>query len=89
MADPDIKTVQIKVTGKVHGVGFRWCSYEKFVELGLVGTAENTSEGVEIKVTGPVEKLKEFLRWAQTGPKGAKVAKMDYAAVADPAVESK
>ncbi len=88
MTEADIKTVQIKVTGKVHGVGFRWCSYEKFVELGLTGTAENAADGVEIVVTGPVDKLKEFLRWAQTGPKGAKVAKMDYATVTNPVIES-
>jgi acylphosphatase len=76
------KTVRITVTGKVQGVGFRWCSYEKFVELGLAGSAENGSDGsVEITATGDTEKLKEFLRWAQKGPDGARVKEMKYEVV--------
>lgn len=73
------KTVLIKVIGKVQGVGFRWSSYEKFVEFGLVGQADNTPDGaIKITVTGEVEKLKMFLRWCQKGPVGARVEKMDY-----------
>ncbi|MBI5530956.1 MAG: acylphosphatase [Candidatus Doudnabacteria bacterium] len=76
------KTVYIKVTGKVQGIGFRWSAYEKFVELGLTGKAENSKDGgVEITATGEVDKLKELLRWAQKGPQGAKVNNMEYKTV--------
>lgn len=73
------KTVFIKVFGKVQNVGFRWCSYEQFVDLNLKGTADNAGDGtVEITVTGEVEQLKQFLRWAHKGPEGAKVSKVEY-----------
>ena len=87
MTSEDIKTIWVKVTGKVHGVGFRWCSYEKFVELGLTGTAENVQDGVEITTTGETPKLKEFLRWAQKGPQGARVDNMEYKTVSTVAAE--
>lgn len=76
------KTVFIKVHGKVLGVGFRWSAYEQFVDLNLKGKAENAQDGtVEITATGEVENLKQLLRWAQKGPLGASVSKMDYKTV--------
>ena len=81
-----IKHVQIKVTGKVQGVGFRFSAFDKFVELELTGTAENGNGGsVEIHVSGEEENLKKFLRWCQQGPSGARVEKMDYRVVESPA----
>lgn len=79
-----IKTVFIKVYGKVLGIGFRWSAYEKFVELDLKGKAENAPDGtVEITATGDVEKLKNLLRWAQKGPLGANVLNMEYKTLED------
>ena len=73
------KHLNIKISGQVQGVGFRWCSYEKFVELDLVGTAENKPDGsVEITAQGEVEELKKFLSWAKRGPEGSRVENMDY-----------
>ncbi len=77
-----VKTVEVKVFGKVQGVGFRFSSYEKFVELSLQGQAENLPDGsVRVVMTGEEENLKLFLRWAQKGPQGARVEKMDYKVV--------
>ncbi len=79
------KTVFIKVYGKVQNVGFRWCSYEQFVDLSLKGTSENAKDGtVEILVTGEVENLKKFLRWAHQGPEGARVNKVEYKTIDKP-----
>lgn len=79
------KTVFIKVYGKVQNVGFRWCSYEQFVDLGLKGTSENAKDGtVEILVTGEVENLKQFLRWAHQGPEGSRVSKVEYKTIDKP-----
>lgn len=76
------KTVFVKITGQVQGVGFRWCSYEKFVEFELQGKAENMPDGtLEITVSGEEENLKNFLRWARIGPQGARVANMEYKVV--------
>lgn len=79
-----VKQVEIKVTGKVQGVGFRFSAYDKFVEYGLTGTAENESDGsIAILVKGEDAGLKQFLHWCQQGPSGARVEKMDYKVVQD------
>lgn len=86
------KTILVKVFGKVQGVGFRWCCYEQFVDLGLKGEAKNLPDGsLEITAAGDVENLKNFLRWCQKGPMGAQVEKMDYQTVEsiEPTVENK
>lgn len=73
-----IKYLKIKIHGWVQGVGFRWCSYEKFTELNLTGKAENTSDGsVEIEVSGEEAALEQFIEWAHKGPSGAKVSKVE------------
>jgi acylphosphatase len=58
------------VHGFVQGVGFRWWTRSKALELGLVGSAVNLSDGrVEVVVEGPrevCESLLEQLRGANT-----------------------
>ncbi|MEO7422371.1 MAG: acylphosphatase [Ornithinibacter sp.] len=54
------------VRGRVQGVGFRWWTRARALELGLVGHARNTSDGrVEVVAQGPpagLERLVELLR---------------------------
>lgn len=72
------KTLFIKITGQVQGVGFRWCAYEQFVDLGLTGKAENNRDGsVEITVTGEEAALAKLLEWCRVGPKGARVNRVE------------
>ncbi len=72
------KTFSIKITGRVQGVGFRWCAYEQFVDLGLTGKAENSRDGsVEITVTGEEAALAKLVEWCHTGPKGARVNRVE------------
>ncbi len=74
------KHLKIKIYGRVQGVGFRWSSYEKFVELGLTGKAENGDEGtVEIDVQGEDFALEKLAEWCHKGPMGAKVSKVEVA----------
>ena len=58
------------VHGFVQGVGFRWWTRSKALELGLVGSASNLSDGrVEVVAEGPREvcdALLEQLRGAGT-----------------------
>ena len=43
----------VTVRGRVQGVGFRWWTRARALELGLVGHARNTSDGrVEVVVQG-------------------------------------
>lgn len=46
--------VTLNVRGRVQGVGFRWWTRARALELGLVGHARNTSDGrVEVVAQGP------------------------------------
>lgn len=75
-----IKHVDITITGKVQGVGFRFSALDTALELGLFGTVKNQEKNqVYIEVEGEVDQLKQFLRWCHTGPQGAKIDKVDYA----------
>lgn len=68
------KHINIKISGKVQGVGFRFCSYEKFVELELIGKAENVVDGsVSVNAEGEESRLQELIAWCKQGPVGAKV----------------
>jgi len=73
------KKLEIKVYGHIFGIGFRFSSYEKFVELGLTGTAMNepVEQVVKIEVEGEEEPLKKFVEWCYVGPSGAQVAKVE------------
>ena len=85
------KTIFIKITGRVQGIGFRWCTYEQFVELGLTGKAENARDGsVEITVTGEEALLSKLVEWCHIGPNGAKINRVDVSEVsAQPAEPQK
>lgn len=50
------------VRGHVQGVGFRWWTRARALELGLVGWARNTADGrVEVVVEGPAEACDRLL----------------------------
>ena len=50
------------VKGQVQGVGFRWWTRARALELGLVGSATNLSDGrVEVVAEGPREQLDALL----------------------------
>lgn len=49
------------VRGTVQGVGFRWWTRARALELGLVGHARNTADGrVEVVAQGPAEALERL-----------------------------
>ena len=56
------------VRGRVQGVGFRWWTRAKALELGLVGKATNLDDGrVEVVAEGPKEACERLLA-ALRGP---------------------
>ncbi|TAL21121.1 MAG: acylphosphatase [Frankiales bacterium] len=62
--------MQAFVKGRVQGVGFRWWTRARALELGLTGAATNLADGrVEVVAEGPraaCEELLELLRGAGT-----------------------
>jgi acylphosphatase len=59
----------IWVHGRVHGVGFRWWTRARALELGLVGYARNAEGGrVEVVAQGPREKVEALINLLEEKP---------------------
>ena len=57
------------VKGRVQGVGFRWWTRSRALELGLVGTATNLDDGrVEVVAEGPEPACRALLEQLPDGP---------------------
>jgi len=64
-----MKSIHIQVYGRVQGVGFRYFTYTKAVELGIVGWVRNLGDGsVEIRANGDERILEQFLAIVKVGP---------------------
>ena len=75
---PDSRRVQILVSGRVQGVGFRYETHTRAVSLGLSGWVTNRLDGtVEVALEGPVERVELLLRWCREGPPSAYVDQID------------
>ena len=67
-------SLEVRVAGRVQGVGFRYFTLEVARRLGLSGYVMNTRDGgVRAYAEGPRESLEEWLRALQHGPGGARV----------------
>ena len=57
------------VKGQVQGVGFRWWTRSRALELGLAGTATNLADGrVEVVAEGPEHACRALLALLRSGP---------------------
>ena len=58
---PDVRLTAF-VKGRVQGVGFRWWTRARALELGLVGSATNLDDGrVEVVAEGPQEAVEALV----------------------------
>jgi len=72
---------QIKVFGRVQGVGFRQGCMREARFRGVCGYVKNNSDGsVYIEAEGTEDQLKQIIEWCKHGPSG-------YSFVEDIAVE--
>jgi len=72
-----MKTVKVKVIGRVQGVGFRYFTYMNALNLNIKGYVRNSFDGsVEIIATGDNEKLDLFLGTVKKGPSLSRVDEM-------------
>lgn len=56
------------VHGHVQGVGFRWFTRAKALELGLVGTATNLADGrVQVVAEGRLDRIEALVTWLRSG----------------------
>lgn len=66
------------IQGIVQGVGYRYSTYRKALQLGLTGWVRNREDGsVEAVFEGPPERVEEMIKWCYIGPRGARVDKID------------
>jgi acylphosphatase len=69
-----VKAVQVRVTGRVQGVSFRWCTREQAQRLGVAGWVRNEPDGsVLLHAEGDDEAVDALVAWCRTGPSTAKV----------------
>lgn len=65
---------RFRVAGRVQGVGFRFATQRRAVELGLAGWVRNLADGsVEVQAEGESAALDELASWLQRGPSFARV----------------
>ena len=64
-----MKTVTMKVTGLVQGVGFRWTTQMIAQELGITGTVKNNPDGsVSIVTQGEELPLEHIIKKIKASP---------------------
>jgi acylphosphatase len=72
--ESDVRTVRVRVAGRVQGVGYRYWTEDAAVELGLRGWVRNRRDGsVEALFSGNAEMVNEMLRRCHQGPRAAVV----------------
>lgn len=65
---------EIKVTGRVQGVGFRYFVLKRAVELSITGWVKNTNDGgVLVMAQGDSADIETFLDYLALGPALARV----------------
>nr|WP_226435009.1 acylphosphatase [Rhodococcus yananensis] len=74
MTDVASQRLTAWVHGHVQGVGFRWFTRARALELGLVGHATNHPDGrVLVIAEGPRADLERLLAWLRSGDTPGKV----------------
>ena len=78
---PPIRTVHVRVEGRVQGVGFRAWVEAEADGLGLDGWVRNRRDGtVEAVFGGDADAVDEMLRRCEQGPPAARVTRVEVIA---------
>jgi acylphosphatase len=67
--------VQVRVSGRVQGVAFRWEAQHAAEKLGVTGWVRNEPDGsVTAHVEGEPDAVNDMVVWLRTGPPAARVS---------------
>lgn len=78
---PSVRTVHVRIEGRVQGVGFRAWVENEATGLGLDGWVRNRRDGtVEAVFGGDPDSVAEMLRRCKIGPPAARVTRVDVVA---------
>jgi len=70
--------VELVVSGRVQGVGFRYATYQRAAALGLTGWVRNRPDRrVEVIAEGPRAALMDLVAFCNAGPPFARVDDVD------------
>jgi acylphosphatase len=68
----------IRISGRVQGVGFRYNAREAASRLGIAGFIRNQPNGdVYIEAEGPRPAVDAFVNWCREGPPRARIDYLD------------
>lgn len=69
---------EVKITGRVQGVGFRYFVQKRANEFGIKGWVKNTRDGgVLVMARGDLKDMETFLEHLRIGPSMARVVKLE------------
>ena len=71
---------ELRITGWVQGVGFRYLADRRARSLGLGGFIRNERDGaVTAAFEGPRDRVESMIAWCRRGPSGAEVDEVEIA----------
>lgn len=73
-----VRTIRLRITGRVQGVGYRDALRREAERLGVTGWVRNLTDGsVEAVVQGSADAVRALQRWAHAGPDLARVERVE------------
>jgi acylphosphatase len=73
-----IERVHVVIAGRVQGVGFRFSTQHRALELGLTGWVRNLPDGrVEAEFEGQPDAVEAMVAWCRHGPALSRVNSLD------------
>jgi len=76
-----LRTLQLRIFGRVQGVGFREAMCREADRLGVTGWVRNRRDGsVEALVRADAAAVEALVDWARRGPPAARVERVDSGA---------
>jgi len=83
-----MKAVQVVVSGRVQGVGFRWSTRRAAERIGVAGWVRNREDGaVEAHIEGSEDRVAAMVAWLEQGPAEANVTRVEAAESSPEGVE--
>ena len=75
-------TLQLRITGRVQGVGYRYALRQEAQKLGVTGWVRNRRDGsVEALLHGDQSSVDAVVGWARRGPPGSGVEDIEISTV--------
>ena len=81
----ETRSVRVRISGEVQGVGYRAWTVRRASALGLSGWVRNTPDGdVEAVFSGPADSVAEMIVQCRQGPRMASVSAVEEVGPAEP-----